>query len=284
VGKDYRAKTILDDVNVRLPSGITLLLGENGTGKSTLVSILEGLSRPTRGEVGVLGHDPWKEPEIVCRSVAFLAERPAFFGGPRVSDYLAHYARLRRTSPTSLFELVRALRIVRLLAERSASLSLGEAQLVSIAAALGCGVSYAILDEPNAHIDPPRRRTLAMILRKQRDLGHSFLVTTHVVDELLPMADWLMVLHRGALSEPISLDAAYARGSKLRISLESRLPQTLVEGLRRADIVFQAQDSRITVENVSLRGVLNALGPEAESIVGISVYPAGFMTDEDDHS
>jgi ABC-type multidrug transport system ATPase subunit len=284
VGKDYRTRTILEGVNMSLPPGITLLLGENGTGKSTLVSILEGLSRATRGQVRVLGLDPWKEPEKVCRSVAFLAERPAFFGGPRVSDYLAQYARFRGTPTSLVFELIRSLRIVNLLSERSSSLSLGEAQLVSIAAALGGGIPFAVLDEPNAHIDPPRRQALATILRKQRDMGRSFLVTTHVVDELLPMADWLMVLRRGSLSVPVSLDVAYAEGSSLRVTLESRSPETLVEGLRRGHVVFQIKDGRISVENVSLRNVLHVLGSDAESIVGVSVYPTEFGTDEEDYS
>src|SRR5512134_1677930 len=93
VSKFYGEILGVNRVNLQIAPGITSLVGPNGSGKSTLMNLMAGLLRPTRGEVRVLGLDPFR-PEEFFRRVGYCTQFDAFPRGLAGRQFLAGFLRL----------------------------------------------------------------------------------------------------------------------------------------------------------------------------------------------
>ena len=96
LSKWYGAVAGLIDLTVEVGPGVTGLLGPNGAGKSTLLKLVTGQLRPSRGQVRVLGHEPWTSPRLFAQ-VGYCSEGDTYYPGMTGLE-LARRARLRRIS------------------------------------------------------------------------------------------------------------------------------------------------------------------------------------------
>ncbi len=86
---------VLDRVDLDIPAGLTLLLGPNGCGKSTLMRIAAGVERPDAGSVAIDGHDLWKDEVAARASLAYVPEQPDLTPYATLEEILALVCRLR---------------------------------------------------------------------------------------------------------------------------------------------------------------------------------------------
>ncbi len=197
------------DVNVELASrGITVLFGASGSGKTTMLRCIAGLERAQQATVVIAGecwHDSaaglfvptWK------RALGYVFQEASLFEHLSVRGNL-EFAQ-RRASPAHMHSRLLtadyAINILGLndLLDRSASeLSGGERQRVAIARALASNPQILFLDEPLASLDEPRRREVLPWLERLRDeLEIPMVYVTHAADEVIRLADTLVVLDEG---------------------------------------------------------------------------------------
>ena len=174
------------------------LLGPNGAGKTTTVEILEGLLRPTSGEVSVLG-GRWgrDDREIrqrlgVCLQQTVLSERLEV--GETVALFRAFYREGRRpdevVDEVGLREKVRA---------RVGSLSGGQKQRLAVACALVGDPELLFLDEPTTGLDPQSRRQVWDIVNGFKRRGRTVVLTTHYMDEAERLCDRISVVDLGRI-------------------------------------------------------------------------------------
>ncbi|MEU0487809.1 ABC transporter ATP-binding protein [Nocardiopsis sp. NPDC006139] len=188
--KAFRAKTVLDGVDLDIPRGaFTVLLGPSGTGKTTLLRILAGLEEPDAGEV------------LVPRRRTTVYQEPRLIPARRV---LANVTLGRRRGPATRAAGERALDEVGL-ADRArawpATLSGGEAQRVALARALVREPELLLLDEPFAALDAlTRLRTQDLVAELCARHRPAVLLVTHDVDEAVRLADRVLILREGRIA------------------------------------------------------------------------------------
>jgi len=200
--------------DVQLPgTGITVVFGQSGSGKTSLLRCVAGLDRPDQAHIAVHGQvwqddkqgvflAPWKRP------VGYVFQEASLFPHLDVRANL-HYGlrRAKDADPAALHEAIALLGIGNLLARDVAALSGGERQRVAIAAALALRPGLLLLDEPLAALDTPRRQEIMPWLERLRDqVRIPMLYVTHSVDEVARLADHLLVLSQGQVqaSGPVS--------------------------------------------------------------------------------
>lgn len=204
VSHHYRRHEALHKVSFKLRPGLTGLLGPNGAGKSTLLEVVATALRPGSGEVVVAGQiiDCGRIRASARRKIGFLPQR---FDLMERSTCLQNvqYAAWAQGTPTASSESAArsALASVGLKEQshrRAGNLSGGQRQRLGIACALAHDPEILILDEPTVGLDPAQRADIRMHLDTLSADRH-VLISTHIVEDLTRIADWVMVLNEGRL-------------------------------------------------------------------------------------
>lgn len=192
--KFYGPTPAVQGLDLWVPAGsITALIGPNGAGKTTTMRSLVTLMVPDSGDIAVFGHDPRRDPRAVRQLVGWM---PDFFGvydGLTCREYLDFFAdayflpaAMRTQQVSDLLELVELSHV----ADRDVSgLSRGMQQRLSLARALVHDPKLLVLDEPASGLDPRARVDLREILQQLRELGHTILVSSHILAELEELCD-----------------------------------------------------------------------------------------------
>jgi molybdate transport system ATP-binding protein len=193
-------------VDLSLPgTGITVLFGASGSGKTSVLRCVAGLERAPSARVVVAGEIWQDDVARVClpthqRSLGYVFQEASLFKHLDVLDNLRYgLKRVRSTqAEDTLQAAIELLGIGHLLHRRPDRLSGGERQRVAIARALATSPRLLLLDEPMAALDLERRQEILPWLERLRDeLRIPMLYVTHSADELLRLADHLVVLERG---------------------------------------------------------------------------------------
>ena len=174
---------MLEDVNLAVDAGeVVAVTGVNGVGKSTLLSCLAGFLRPSAGAVSVLGGPPRDNPEF-WRSVAIVADQPTWYPGLTVRELLElvqmTHGPLRgwRLTPD---ELVETFGLSARADASPLSLSSGQRQRLSLAAAFARPSRLLLLDEPEQSLDEGFRLELAALLGEEyAGNGGTVVMATH---------------------------------------------------------------------------------------------------------
>jgi ABC-2 type transport system ATP-binding protein len=198
LGKRYGATWALRDCSLSLPEGhVVALVGPNGAGKSTLFNLVVGLSKPTAGEVTVLGGRPAGSLLALDR-VAFVAQDTPLYKNLSAADLVRLSRNLNRRfdhgfAKRRLGELGIPLR------QKSARLSGGQQAQLALTLALARRPQLLLLDEPVAMLDPLARHDfMATVMTAVAD-GVSVVLSSHVLAELERVADYLVLLSKGSV-------------------------------------------------------------------------------------
>lgn len=191
------------DVDLELPGrGITALFGVSGSGKTSLLRCIAGLERASQSRLVVDG-DIWQSDTQWLpthqRPLGYVFQEASLFSHLSVRDNL-HYGlrRVRGAAHTSLDQAIELLGIGHLLTRQPDLLSGGERQRVAIARALAVSPRLLLMDEPLAALDLQRKREILPYLeRLHRELDIPVLYVTHSPEELMRLADYLVVLENG---------------------------------------------------------------------------------------
>ena len=186
-------------------AGTTAVFGPSGSGKTTLLRVVAGLDRPKRGRIvcgDVVWHDTPAHVPAYERRVGYVFQDGRLFAHMTVEGNLRFALRHARASgPITMRDAVAALDLDRLLERRPASLSGGEEQRVAIARALLTNPRLLVMDEPLSSLDTPRRREIAAYIeRVPETFGVPILYVTHDIDEVIRLADRILLLSRGTVA------------------------------------------------------------------------------------
>ncbi|HIH73105.1 MAG: Cobalt ABC transporter ATPase [Thermococcales archaeon 44_46] len=196
-------KEALRGVSLTFGNEIIALVGPNGSGKTTLAKHLNGLLKPTKGEVIVDGMDTRKHSVAeLARVVGYVFQNPEhMFFEENVFREVAFGPKNLGLSEEEIEERVKwALREVNLegYEDRSPySLSGGEKQRLAIACILAMRPKYLILDEPTTGLDEKNAESIKKIIRKLYREGHGILLITHEMDLVLELAERAVLLYQG---------------------------------------------------------------------------------------
>jgi len=218
--KRFGSRVALDGMELRVPEGaVYVLVGPNGSGKTTTLRILLDLVRADAGRAAVLGHDTVKEGPWARAHVGYVPERQdAGYGWMKVQQLLDHHASYRSGwDPAYAAHLMERLEVRD--HTKFGKLSKGEARRVQLVMALAHRPPVLLLDEPTDGLDPVMRdEALALLSDHVAETAATLLISTHLVYEVEGLGDHLGVLREGRLRA--QLDRETLRRKLRRYTLE----------------------------------------------------------------
>jgi ABC-2 type transport system ATP-binding protein len=197
-------RAAVQDLSLSLQSGQVMgLLGVNGAGKSTTLSMIAGALRPDSGGIELNGEDFLEHPELARTQIGWLPERAPVWAELSVEEHLDAHGRLRglhgaalRTARTAIIARLELQPLARRLA---GVLSQGQRQRLGLACALLHRPALLVLDEPANALDPVQVAALRKLIREQAAGGTAVILSTHLLAEVTAVCDRVAILHEGML-------------------------------------------------------------------------------------
>ena len=214
VTRRFGSVAAVDDVSLTIAPGTILgLLGPNGAGKTTIISLLQGLRKPSSGTVTLFGGDPAEARNRV--RLGSTPQETALPDSLKVGEVInfvgAHFPDRRPAT-----ELAEEFGLTDLLRRQVGSLSGGQKRRVSVALAFAGNPSLVLLDEPTTGLDVDARHTLWQAIRAQHDRGATVVLTSHYLEEIEALAERVVVMAHGAIIADDSLGGILSQvGGKL---------------------------------------------------------------------
>lgn len=249
VRKAYGAVQALDGIDLDIqPGEVLALLGANGAGKSTAISILLGLTTADGGEARLFDQAP--QSLAARRRIGVMLQTAALPEANTVHE-LIEAVRAAYPDPLAQDECLRIAGLVEIANRRYGTLSGGQQRRVQFALAI-CGQPRLLfLDEPTTGLDIAARQQLWTAIRDLRARGAAVLLTTHYLEEAEALADRVVVIDRGRLVAEGSVDAIRAQVSRQRIRCRSTVDEAMarqwpgVRGVQRENgcIAIEVEDA-----------------------------------------
>lgn len=244
--KQYGDIVAVRDLNLMIEQGEVFgLLGPNGSGKTTTILMLLGLTEPTSGSIRVLGFDPVREPLSVKARVGYLPDQVGFYEQLTARENLIYIAKLNGLRSVEAQERIdAALRQMGLSAvgdRRVSTFSRGMRQRLGVAEILLKQPQLIIMDEPTLGLDPEAAREFLEIIRTLKAGGSTILLSSHLLYQVQAVCDRVGLFYRGRMVLEGTVDALAQQvlGGAYRIRLEAEAPSMLEELLGRLEGVTQ---------------------------------------------
>lgn len=241
-------KIALDNVSVGFEKGkITGLIGHTGSGKSTLVSLLNGLIKPTEGKIYLNGVDIWEKPKEISKvrfKVGVVMQYPEYqlfedtvwadIGfGPRNQGLNDEEIKERTLDAIKFTGISRDI-----LAKSPFDLSGGQKRRVAIAGIIAMRPDVLVLDEPAAGLDPRGRREILGGLRKLvEETGMTIILVSHSMEDMAHYCDNVVVMNNSKIYTQGTVEEVFSLGTKLsEIGLDVPLISKIADELIKRGI------------------------------------------------
>ena len=251
--KRYGATVAVDHIDLEVRAGeIVGILGPNGSGKTTTILMLLGLTEPTAGRATVAGFDPLRDPLEVKRRVGYLPDSVGFYDGLSALDNLAYTGRLaglsRREVDERFAEAMTRVGLPEAGRDRVSTFSRGMRQRLGLAEVLMKRPTIAILDEPTATLDPHSTQEFLDMIRRLKADGTAVLLSSHHLDQVQSVCDRAALFNNGRIALSGSV---------------TELAQRVLGGGHVIDV--EARGTAVREQLIAVPGVVRVqgLGPEA---------------------
>ncbi|WP_423917282.1 ABC transporter ATP-binding protein [Frigoribacterium sp. 2-23] len=281
--KSFGRQTAVDGVDLVVPSGSVYgFLGPNGSGKTSTIRMLLGLTSATKGEIRLLGSAMPDRARDVLPRVGALVEGPAFYPFLSGRDNLRRLdaGDLRAPSRTRAARVDAALDRVGLghaAAKKAHAYSLGMKQRLGIANALLMPRDLVVLDEPSNGLDPQGTREVRSLIRSLADDGATVFVSSHLLSEVEQMCTHIGVMSAGRLLTQGTLADLRDAGVR-RVTVGTPDTASALQALTALGLVPEARVDTDTAPTVVADMTVAGLAPEtiAEALVRSGVRLRAF--------
>lgn len=266
--KFFGQQKALEKVNLSVEQGkIFGLLGPNGAGKTTLIRCLIGATKPTKGNITVLGLDPLHQKQKIRSLIGYMPQTPALYEDLTAIENIRFFAypHMKGNSSQRIQEVLDFVGLTKRAHDQVYTFSGGMKQRVSLACALVHQPKILFLDEPTTGIDPQLRESFWHHFRQLTNQGVTILVSTHQMGEAM-YCDQLAILHEGVLlaDEPPrqllwkqQAKVKIRKGSTIEEMIISHYPEELPKILRTYGL--DKSIDRVEIEEETLEAVVLAM-------------------------
>ena len=201
--KSYDEKQVLKDVNLKIPKGkIVGLLGKNGTGKTTLIKLINDLLTPTSGEILIKGKKPGVESKDI---IAYLPEKTYLDREMSVKDAIKYFEEFYTN-----FDSKKAVKLLKDLDldmnSKISKMSKGMQEKLQLILVMSRNAELYILDEPLGGVDPATRDYILDTILSNFCEGASVIISTHLIADIERILDEVIFIDKGEIVLTSSAD------------------------------------------------------------------------------
>jgi len=200
--KTYGLKPILRGIDLSTQQGARIaILGSNGTGKTTLLRILAGLTKPSAGTIAIEGFDSVNDAQAVRQRVGFVAHQPYLYEELTALENLLFFGRMYNVEHAQerAAMLIQRVGLERRMRERVSTFSRGQVQRLAWARALLHTPHLLLLDEPDTGLDQEGQMLIDALLQEHTDRIGTTLFTTHQLERALDLGTQVVLLNKGRI-------------------------------------------------------------------------------------
>lgn len=201
VWKSFKTVQAVKGIDLAIPKGqFVALLGPNGAGKTTLVEMIEGIQKPDKGEITIMGKR-WKGHEDeLHRIIGISLQETRFIDKLRVSETLLLFSSFFNLGNQRVDEIINIVGLEEKRKSYIVNLSGGQRQRLALGISLINSPAILLLDEPTTGLDPNARREIWEILEKLRNESNtSMILTTHYMEEAEILCDYIIIMDQGII-------------------------------------------------------------------------------------
>ena len=196
VHKSYSKKEVLKGVSLNIPKGkIVGLLGPNGSGKTTMIKLMNGLLQADKGSIEINGMKPSKETKKI---VSYLPERTYLNDWMKVKDILEFFHDFYEDFDVQKAnEMIKSLKIDK--NEKLKTMSKGTKEKVQLILVMSRKANLYILDEPIGGVDPAARSYILKTILTNYNEDSTLLIATHLISEIENICDDILFISNGEI-------------------------------------------------------------------------------------
>jgi ABC-2 type transport system ATP-binding protein len=272
--KRYSGVTVVNGISFSVARGeIFGVLGPNGSGKTTTILMMLGLTDVTDGQVRVLGRNPAREPLEVKRWVGYMPDAVGFYDNLSAGDNLRYTARLIGLQRVEREERIKAalesVGLPEVIDKPVQTFSRGMRQRLALAEILMKDAQIAILDEPTSGLDPQATVELLDSIRGLKERGVSVLLSSHLLERVQSICDRVALFSDGniVLMGTVAELGRQVLGGGYRVEVEAE-GQGLATALRTVPGVSK-------VEEIGPNRVMMLSDRDVRSEAAVAVVGAG---------
>ncbi|QWQ38864.1 ABC transporter ATP-binding protein [Gemella sp. zg-570] len=253
IKKRIGIKTIVEDITFDMyPGEIIGLLGPNGSGKTTIMRMMVGLTKISKGDIYCF------EKPLGIGKTKMLAEVGSMIESPEFYNYMTGYANLKQIarisgksiSKSRIKELLEFVGLTKVARKKVKTYSLGMRQRLGLAQALLHDPKVLILDEPVNGLDPQGVQEFRNKLRDIASTGVSIIISSHLLDEIEKVSDRIIVLEKGRIIADDTLENIC--GEEVEKTLITTYDDDRAEILvRDVDLAYERSEEGFVFENIS---------------------------------
>ncbi len=263
--KRFPDNTAVDDVSFNVNQGICFgLLGPNGAGKTTTIEMMEGILKPTSGEVHYSGRSIDK---AYRHEVGIQFQHTAIQDFLTVKETLEMFAKFYHKT-IDIDELIQTCALKSILDRDTRKLSGGQRQRLLLALAILNDPKIVFLDEPTTGLDPQARRNFWQLVDRIKKQNKTVILTTHYMDEAESLCDEIIVMDNGKIIEQgIPQELLKQHFSGVIVSL----PQSNLDRLKESTIKYAEKNNQIEIMTLEVEALIRQLLELNVSLEGMQV-------------
>jgi len=247
--KNYGSLTALNSLNLHVARGhIYGLLGPNGSGKTTTLSIVMGILRQTGGEYFWFDEKPDHRSRT---KIGSLIEEPSFYPYLTLNDNLKIIARVKGISDEHINQVLGTTNLLKRKYSRYSTLSSGLKQRLAIAATLLGEPEVLVLDEPTKSLDPEGFSDLRNIIQQEAEKGTTIILASHILDEVEKVCSHVGILKSGELVMQGKVDDILSGKEVVYITVEN--PEEAHTALTNCQLVERFEQEKSAEFRVLLK-------------------------------
>ena len=201
VWKSFKTVQAVKGISLKIPKGqFVAILGPNGAGKTTLVEMIEGIQKPDKGEITIMGKH-WKgHQDELHRIIGLALQETRLIDKLRVTETLQLFASFFNIGKDRINEIIEIVGLEEKRRSYVVNLSGGQRQRLAVGIALINSPAILLLDEPTTGLDPNARREIWEILKGLKYKSEtSMILTTHYMEEAERLCDYVIIMDNGVI-------------------------------------------------------------------------------------
>ncbi|MCD8308213.1 MAG: ATP-binding cassette domain-containing protein [Clostridia bacterium] len=255
--KKYGEKIAVNKVNMTINKGdIYGFIGRNGAGKTSTMKLILGLTFPTDGKIELFGGEPLDKGR---RKIGSLIEAPGLYKNCTAYENMKRYSILSGGTDKNIKEYLQLVNLGSTGGKKAGAFSLGMRQRLGIALALLGEPEFLVLDEPINGLDPEGIKDIRdIILRLNKEKGITFLISSHLLDELAKITTRYGIINNGILVEEVTAQEIEKRcSSGLVITVNDVVKAARLLNERAPELNAAVRGNKVYLRNTESAAKIN---------------------------